>query len=135
MRLIIAGGRTFTDLDMMTEKLDALINLDVGEKLVIISGTARGADHTGERYAALRGYEVERYPAEWALYGRSAGYRRNEQMANTGTHCAVFWDGQSRGSKNMIDLAQQHGLELRIIRYIDHNGANYEDPHQGDTHG
>lgn len=116
MRLIIAGGRTFTNLALMTEKLDHLIH-KTDEPITVISGTARGADQLGEKYAELRGYEVEQYPAQWDVYGRSAGYKRNEQMAGVATHCVVFWDGHSRGSKHMIDLAQTHGLELRVVRY------------------
>ena len=116
MRLIIAGGRTFTNLALMTEKLDELIDV-TDEAITVISGTARGADQTGEAYAELRGYEVERFPAQWEVYGRSAGYKRNAQMADIATHCVVFWDGQSRGSKHMIDLATTKGLELRVVRY------------------
>ena len=116
MRLIIAGGRDFTDLPLMTEKLDHLIK-QTDEPIVVISGTARGADQTGEAYAKSKGFRVERYPAQWDKYGMSAGYRRNEQMADQATHCVVFWDGKSRGSKHMIDIAERKGLELRVVRY------------------
>jgi len=132
MRLIIAGGRTFHSLDLMIDKVDEflsddefVVNRDDAALITIISGTARGADQTGERYAALRGYSVERYPAQWDVYGRSAGYKRNEQMAKIATHCIVFWDGQSRGSKHMLDLATKHGLEVRVVRYHSHNGMIY----------
>ena len=40
-----------------------------------------------------------------------------QQMADQATHCVVFWDGQSRGSKHMIDIAKRDGLELRIVHY------------------
>ena len=116
MRVIIAGGRTFTNFDLMITTLDELF-VKTDEPITVISGTARGADQTGERYADLRGYDVERYPAQWDKYGRSAGYKRNAQMADRATHCVVFWDGKSRGSKHMINLAQQKGLELRVVRY------------------
>ena len=125
MRLIIAGGRTFTNLDMMITELDRMITFTNDDPLTIISGTARGADECGERYAAHRGLDLERYPAQWDVYGRSAGYKRNEQMANIATHCVVFWDGQSRGSKHMIDIATKKGLVVRVIRYHAHNGMIY----------
>ena len=117
MKLIIAGGRDFTDIDFMCERLDVLLRNTEEDPITIISGTARGADQLGETYARFRGYEVEHYPAQWDKYGRSAGYRRNELMASVATHCVVFWDGQSRGSKHMIDLAKKQGLELRIVLY------------------
>lgn len=117
MKVIIAGGRDFKDIEMMTAKLDALFINTTDDPITIISGTAVGADRMGELYAALRGYEVERYPAEWGKYGKSAGYKRNEQMAALATHCVVFWDGKSKGSKHMIDIAGNHKLNLRVISY------------------
>lgn len=117
MKVIIAGGRDFTDLTMMTAKLDALFINTADDPITIVSGTARGADQTGERYAELRGYDVERHPAKWDVYGRSAGYKRNEHMASIATHCVVFWDGKSKGSKHMIDIAGRNKLNLRVVSY------------------
>ena len=117
MRLIIAGGRDFTDIDLMTSKLDAILSQTDDDPITILSGTARGADQTGEVYARIRALSVEQYPAEWDKYGKSAGYKRNHLMASLATHCVVFWDSQSKGSKHMIDLARAQGLELRIVRY------------------
>jgi predicted Rossmann fold nucleotide-binding protein DprA/Smf involved in DNA uptake len=117
MRLIIAGGRDFTDIDLMTSKLDTILSMTDDDPITILSGTARGADQTGEVYARIRALSVEQYPAEWDKYGKSAGYKRNDLMASLATHCVVFWDGQSKGSKHMIDLARAQGLELRIVRY------------------
>jgi len=48
---------------------------------------------------------------------RVLGYVRNTQMAKYADACVVFWDGESRGTKHMIDLAKKHKLQLRIIKY------------------
>ena len=29
----------------------------------------------------------------------------------------VFWDGKSRGTKNMIDTATKRGLKVAVVRY------------------
>lgn len=63
------------------------------------------------------GYSVDQYPADWDTYGKSAGYRRNEDMAKIADACIVFWDGESRGSKHMIDIAEREGLPLRIVKF------------------
>lgn len=76
---------------------------------------ARGADLLGEKYAVERGYHVDRYPADWNGLGKRAGYIRNEQMARNADALVAFWDGQSRGTKHMIDLASRYGLKIRII--------------------
>ena len=83
----------------------------------IISGTARGADALGERYAAERGLAVKQFSADWDRYGRSAGYKRNAQMAEYADAAVIFWDGISRGSKHMINLAKEKGLPVRIVLY------------------
>ena len=38
-------------------------------------------------------------------------------MANYANALIAFWDGKSRGTKNMIDLSKQLGLYLKISCY------------------
>ena len=128
-RVIIAGGRSFSDKALMEKKMDKILsrflNKDaqriLGTRLIegvtIISGTAHGADKLGEWYAKMRYLPVMRVGAEWAKYGRSAGYKRNQLMANHADALVAFWDGKSRGTKHMIDIAHDKGLAVRVIRY------------------
>lgn len=118
-RTIIAGGRSFSDYKLLKDKLDYYLRDKVrqGYEIIIISGTANGADKLGERYAMERGYKIERYPADWNKYKMAAGYRRNVQMSEVANACVVFWDGISPGSKHMIDIATNKGLPLRVVRY------------------
>lgn len=83
----------------------------------IVSGTARGADQLGERYAAERGLSIKRFPADWDRDGKSAGYLRNVRMAEYADAAIVFWDGVSKGSKHMVDVAKKKGLPVRVVRY------------------
>ncbi|NJO86153.1 MAG: DUF2493 domain-containing protein [Synechococcaceae cyanobacterium RM1_1_27] len=69
-RVVVAGSRSFADFGLMCSRLDVL--LSQRSEVVIISGAARGADALGKQYAALRGYPVERFPADWARFGRAA---------------------------------------------------------------
>jgi ABC-type enterochelin transport system substrate-binding protein len=116
MKVIIAGGRNFRDYDKLKESCD---NILVNQKEVeIVSGTAAGADTLGERYAQEKGYEVKKFPAQWDLYGKSAGYKRNQQMAEYADGLIAFWDGKSRGTKHMIDIANKMGLKVRVVRYL-----------------
>lgn len=116
MKVIIAGGRNFRDYNQLRESCD---NILVNQKEVeIVSGTAAGADTLGERYAQEKGYEVKKFPAQWDLYGKSAGYKRNQQMAEYADGLIAFWDGKSKGTKHMIDIANKMGLKVRVIRYL-----------------
>jgi hypothetical protein len=115
IRLIIAGGRDFDNYELLKLKCDSV--LEGWLNVEIITGKASGADSLGEQYANDRNYPTIAFPADWNTHGQSAGYLRNKKMAEYGTACIVFWDGKSRGSKHMIDLAKENNLPLRVIRY------------------
>lgn len=114
-RVIIAGTRTFNDYELLRDRLDLLLSNRLPH-VAIVSGCASGADKLGERYALERGLELHNYPAEWNKYGNSAGPRRNKLMAQYANACVVFWDGKSRGSRNMIEEAKANNLDLRVVR-------------------
>lgn len=117
-RVIIAGSRDFNDYNLLEEKCNFLLSEKVKtHDIVIVSGTARGADKLGERYAEEYGYEIDAHPADWDKYGKSAGYKRNTQMGEVADAVICFWDGVSKGTKHMIDIAKEKNLMLRVIRY------------------
>lgn len=123
-KVIIAGTRSFDDYELLQAKMDHLLSRRC--EVEIVSGTARGADQLGERYAAARGFALKRFPADWDTYGKSAGYRRNAEMAEYADAAVVFWDGKSKGSKHMIDLARAKGLEVRVIVYKESSDGSCE---------
>ncbi len=116
-RIVVAGSRDYADYAQAKEFIDLCIR-DIREKytLIFVSGGCQGADRLGERYASENGYEVERYPAEWEKYGKSAGPRRNRQMAQVSDYVICFWDGTSRGTKSMIDCALELHKPVRVKR-------------------
>ena len=114
-KLIIAGGREFSDFDLLTEKLNHYTSkLD---DIEIVSGTARGADKLGEDYAKLKNLKIATFPADWDKYGKGAGYRRNTEMAEYADSLIAFWDGKSRGTMHMINIARKKGLQVKVIKY------------------
>jgi hypothetical protein len=117
MKVIIAGSRTFGDYSLLVKTCDLVLS-NISSHIEIVSGTAKGADLLGEKYANERGYSIKRFPAEWDKYGKSAGYRRNSEMAQYADALIVFWDGSSKGTKHMIDLAKSANLQIKIINYL-----------------
>ena len=115
MKVIIAGGRDFNDYDLLCRKADIILSRQ--QEVEVVSGTAKGADKLGERYAEERGYPIKRFPADWGTHGKAAGYMRNEDMAIYADGLIAFWDEQSKGTKHMIDIAELHKLKIRIVRY------------------
>jgi hypothetical protein len=117
-RVIVAGTRTFNDYELLRDRLNLLLSNRL-PNVAIVSGCAKGADQLGERYAAELGLEVHRYPADWNRYGKSAGPRRNALMADNADACVVFWDNKSRGTANMINIAYDKEIPLRVVFYLD----------------
>ena len=117
MRVIIAGGRYFDDYELLKDKVTTILHRYLPEEVCILSGCALGADSLGEQLAREVGYDVRAFPANWQRYGKSAGYRRNAEMASDGTHLIAFWDGKSKGTNHMIDLARKNSLKIKIVRY------------------
>ena len=119
MKIIIAGSRSFTNYSLLSTHLDHLFKcLDVFQT-EIVSGHARGTDQLGERYADEHKLIVHPFPVtaeDWKRIGKSAGYRRNKEMAQFADALVAFWDGSSRGTSHMIDLAREHGLRVHIVR-------------------
>lgn len=90
---------------------------NVDDEISIVCGTARGADILGEKYAKEKNFNVAYYPAEWDKYGKSAGYIRNKEMAQNADALVAFWNGVSRGTKSMIDLAKKYSLAVRVVQF------------------
>jgi len=110
MRTIIAGSR---DNVVYAHLLAALEEIDWAPS-VVISGTARGADTFGERWAGENDVPVERFPADWNTHGKSAGYIRNSEMAQKAEALVALWDGSSKGTMHMINLATKAGLKVHV---------------------
>jgi len=115
MKVIIAGGRGFNDYQTLKEYCQKILRDQ--EEVEIVSGTARGADELGEKFAKESKCPIKRFPANWDKYGKSAGYKRNAEMAQYADGLIAFWDGKSRGTKHMIDLAERAGIEVRVFNY------------------
>lgn len=122
LRIIVAGGRDFDDYILLCNSLtEYLDRLHPKEQITIVSGGARGADTLGEEFAKRHGFNLKRFPANWGKYGKSAGPIRNRDMAEfaakTDGVLFAFWDGNSRGTANMITLAEKYGLDVHIVNY------------------
>lgn len=114
-RVVIAGCRDYTNYCEAKAYIDYCIcNIRKENEIIIVSGGASGADALGERYANEKGFKIEKYPADWEKYGKGAGPKRNEQMANVGDYVICFWDGKSKGTKSMIYYAKKYNKPIRI---------------------
>ena len=111
MRLIIAGSR---GLYVAAVDMHHIVERAGFKPTEIVSGTARGIDQAGENYAKIYEIPTKKFPADWDRYGKAAGYIRNEDMATYADALLAIWDGESRGTKNMIDLMEKAGKPVYV---------------------
>lgn len=120
MKIIIAGSRDFDNYELLDKEVSSILNSMVHipmSDIELVSGTARGADKLGERYAKENNFNLKLFPADWNNLGKSAGYIRNENMAKYSDVLIAFWDEKSKGTKHMIDLAIKYNLKVHIIKF------------------
>ena len=114
---LVVGSRNFTDYAFVKSKLDYLLSKQ--KNVVIVSGGAPGVDAFAKKYADEKNHLYIEFPAKWSLYGKRAGFVRNEEMhvfISRCKHraCVAFWDGKSRGTAQNFELAKKYGNEIRI---------------------
>jgi hypothetical protein len=115
MKVIIAGSRLFNDYETLKEVCDSIL-IDESD-VEIVSGGALGADSFGEKYAKERGYKITQFLPDYKKFKNQPRYapiHRNKQMAEYADTLIAFWDRESRGTKSMIELAQQNKLKIHI---------------------
>lgn len=116
--IIIAGGRDFNDKTLMINRIQELEKQGlIYSTSTLICGMARGADLMARDIFKAAGLAVRDMPAEWDKLGKRAGYVRNESMALIADMALVFWDGQSKGSKHMIDTMDKLQKPVYVVRY------------------
>jgi len=111
MRTIVAGSRTCDNYNIL---LSAIESID-WKISTIVSGTARGVDTLGEIYAYENNIPLVKFPANWERFGKRAGFIRNEQMAKNADALLAIWDGNSSGTKSMIELAKKYKLLIHVF--------------------
>ena len=114
-KVIIAGGRDFNDYVELKKYCNHLLKNK--KNVEIVCGMARGADLLGKKYGEEKGYKIKKFPANWDKFGKFAGYIRNVEMGEYADAAIIFWNGESKGSKHMIDVSTEKNLMLRILIY------------------
>lgn len=107
MKTIIAGSRHLENYEAFKAAFEMHCDWHPSE---IVSGCAWGVDAMGERWAREKGIPVKQFPADWKTKGRGAGPIRNAQMAEYAEALFLYWNGESRGSANMLQQAKEKGL-------------------------
>jgi YspA, cpYpsA-related SLOG family len=123
MRILVCGGRDYSDGRALKEALDAIH----AERPVtrLIHGAARGADSLAAGWARSRGIPALRFPADWKKDGKAAGFIRNTKMLREGLPELVVAFPGGKGTAHMVKLARDAGvavLEVAVPTATPHGG-------------
>jgi hypothetical protein len=116
MRVLVCGGRDYSDVSNVNRWLDAI---DKDRRItVVISGVdltnPKGADYLAYLWAKRNRREPKDFPAAWSKLGHAAGPRRNQQMIDNGNPELVVAFPGGTGTADMIRRAL--AAQLRIIQ-------------------
>lgn len=107
MKTAVIGSRGITDINLETYLPEGTDE--------IVSGGAKGVDTLAREYAVKHGIRLTEFLPDYSRYKRGAPLKRNEQIIEYADVILAFWDGQSKGTKFVIDKAEKSGKEVRVI--------------------
>lgn len=116
MKTIIAGSRDISDVSRVKATIKHAVKFNGLEVTEVVCGCAAGVDEIGKQWAEGNGIPVKQFPADWQKHGKAAGPIRNREMAEYADALIAIWDGKSRGTANMIEEAEKHGLKVFAYR-------------------
>lgn len=111
MKVAIIGSRSFNNYALLNETLEPI----KPQITQVISGAAKGADSMGEQWASDNQIDTNIFPANWSLYGKRAGFVRNEDIIKNCDLCIAFWDGKSKGTAHSISLCKKLNKPYKIV--------------------
>jgi YspA, cpYpsA-related SLOG family len=121
LRLAIVGSRTLSpSVRRISERIAAWLATAPpgvsGRIIEVVSGRAPGVDLAGERWARAQRLPVQPFPARWEEHGHAAPFIRNEAIARYCDAMLAFWDGESRGTRDVVRRARRLGKPVRVER-------------------
>ena len=113
LKIGVVGSRAFNDYKLLKDTLDEYKD----RVFLIVSGSAKGADSLGEKWANENNVKTLIHKPDWETHGKAAGFIRNELIVDDSDIVIAFWDGLSRGSEHSINLAKKQGKLEKIVYF------------------
>jgi hypothetical protein len=117
VKVLVCGGRDFSDAGMLEQELERLFQYEGVSH--VIHGDYKGADKIAGAWARSHyGVQEVRCPANWHIYGPSAGPNRNQAMLELKPDIVLAFPG-GKGTADMVKRAKAAGV--KVVEYSAHN--------------
>lgn len=110
MRVLVCGGRDWTDTGAVYRALDKLRRTEQID--AIIEGNARGIDRIAGYWARRNRIDNLKFRADWNTHGKAAGAIRNQKMLDEGRPDLVVVFPGGRGTADMVRRAKAAGVSV-----------------------
>lgn len=107
MKVAVIGSR-----GVVVNNLENYLPNDTTE---IISGGAKGVDSCAAQYAHKYDIKLTVFLPQYDKYGKSAPLKRNLQIIQAADLVLAFWDGQSHGTKYVIEMCKKQNKKYRLF--------------------
>lgn len=115
-KLMISGSRSIRNLKIIFDELEKIYAAH--PDLILISGGAKGVDSIAEEWSRFRKLPIEQHKPDWSKYGKGAGIVRNKEMVLAADYVLIFWDGESKGTKSVIDFCEKQGKPYLLKKCV-----------------
>ena len=107
MKIAVIGSRNLIVVNLGTYLPE--------ETTEIVSGGAKGVDTCAKTYAKAKGIKFTEFLPDYKRYGRGAPLKRNLQIIDYADEVLAFWDGQSRGTKFVIEHCKAQNKPVHVF--------------------
>ena len=115
MRVLVCGGRAYSDREKLFKTLNDIHNSKKGID-IIICGAAKGADTLAIHWAMKNEVIIHAYPAQWSRLGNAAGPSVRLQMLQTERPDRVLVFPGGEGTEDMRAKATMYGYDVKVIK-------------------
>lgn len=135
VKVIICGSRELDENDL--QLVDDAVKASGFSITTVFSGTCKGGDKLGEKWAKKNKIPISKFPADWKNlnvsnvkiktnqygdYNANAGFARNEQMCGV-ADAVIALSSNTNGTDDCVQQATKMGLKV----YIHNNKSSRTD--------
>lgn len=119
VNIAVIGSRNFNDYEfvenIVSEVIADMKNQTISDTITIVSGGAKGTDLLAERFANQHSFPLLIFRPDYKSFGKAAPIRRNREILEHSDMVIAFWDGESKGTRYMIENAEKLQIKTKIV--------------------